>query len=242
MKQNLLLLLAITILFKVNAQTNAINQTDFIEKKWIKNQNNDMILYAVNDTVKIEIGKIKNTINVENGIVIQTMVMQNKVFKTDFVDITAYKVNNLMPIYHSSNNDQRLITIAYGDTINAIYRSNKDKTFKTYYNSMGKSIRYFDSSVYQTILRWFPLKENFKGEFTIFNFDPNSETGLMKFTITSVTTEKITTKKSGIREVWKVTEKYGNTELLTSHYIDKADRKLWKQEINGGKIIMLLEE
>lgn len=238
----ILLICFITLFSKVNAQTDKNNHLKSIETKWIKNEDINMVLFSSKDTVKTEIGRVKISINVENGTVIQTMTMENKMFKTDFIDITAYNINNLKPIYHSSNNDQRLITIVYGDTINAVYRSTKDKIFKTYQNKIEKVKNYFDSSVYQTILRWLSLKEGYTQEFTIFNYDPNSESGLMTFKITAVTTEKIVTKKSGIREVWKVTEQYGNTKLITSHYIDKENRKLWRQDINGGKIIMEIEE
>lgn len=232
-----------TLLFLMSF-TNMImaQSTVDIEKKWIKNEVFKMKFFSVNDTTKTEIGKITHSIEIDNQVITQSMTMEAKMFKSDFIDITAYRLNDFMPIYHSSSNDQRLITVAYDDTINAVYRGTKDKKIVTYQEALNKNTMLYDSSVYQNIIRWLPLKNGYTQEIPIFNYDPNSQSGIIYSKIIQVSTEKLQTKISGLREVWKVTEQYGNSNLTTVHFIDKENRKLWKQTINEGKLVMIAEE
>lgn len=231
----ILSILALTIITFVNAQNN-----NTFESKWIQNESYDMTFYSIKDTVKTVIGEIENKLEINNGIILQSMTLKSKMFKNDFVDVTEYRLSDLKPIFHTSNNDQRFLTVVYGDTIYAIYRNVKDKKIRNYTERINNKLKYFESSVYQNIIRWLPLEEGYSNDIAIYNYDPNSRTGIFEVKITEVISEKYQTKKSGLREVWKVTEFYEN--LKTVHYIDKEDRKLWKQEINGGIMLMIREE
>ncbi|MDX1904998.1 MAG: hypothetical protein SFU27_12645 [Thermonemataceae bacterium] len=228
-------ILALTIVTFVNAQ----NSNTF-ERKWIKNDNYKMIFYSIKDTIKTVIGEIENKLEINQGIIIQSMTFKSKMFKNDFVDVTEYHLSNLKPIFHTSNNDQRFLTVVYGDTIHAIYRNASDKRITSYVEIINNKLNYFESSTYQNIIRWLPLKEGYTNDIAIYNYDPNSRTGIFNVKITQVISEKYKTMKSGVRDVWKVTELYEN--LNTVHYIDKEDRKIWKQEVNGGKMVMLRVE
>ncbi len=233
--KKILSLLTLTIIASVNAQNN-----NTVESKWIKNESYNMTFFSIKDTIKTVIGNIENKLEINEGIITQSMTFKSKTFKNDFVDVTEYRLNNLKPIFHTSNNDQRFLTVVYGDTIHAIYRNVKDKKITSYRERINNKLNYFESSVYQNIIRWLPLKEGYSNDIKVYNYDPNSRTGIFEVKITEVISEKYQTIKSGLREVWKVTEYYEN--LKTIHYIDKEDRKLWKQEINGGLMSMIREE
>jgi hypothetical protein len=228
-------ILALTVINLVKAQSN-----NTFESKWIQNEESNMIFYSIKDSIKTVLGEIENKLEINNGIIIQSMTFKSKMFKNDFVDVTEYRLSNLKPIFHTSSNDQRFLTVVYGDTIHAIYRNVSNKEITNYTEPINNKLNYFESSVYQNIIRWLPLTDGYKTDFTIYNYDPNSRTGIFDVKITEVISEKYQTKKSGVRDIWKVTELYEN--IKTVHYIDKVDRKLWKQEINGGKMLMIREE
>lgn len=227
-------ILALTVITFVNAQNN-----NTFESKWIKNESYDMTFYSIKDTIKTVIGEIENKLEINEGIIIQSMTFKSKMFKNDFVDVTKYRLSNLKPIFHTSNNDKRFLTVVYGDTIHAIYRNVSDKKITNYIELINNKLNYFESSVYQNIIRWLPLKEGYTNDIAIYNYDPSSRTGIFEVKITEVISEKYQTKKSGVRDVWRVTELYEN--LKTVHYVDKEDRKLWKQEINGGIMAVIRE-
>lgn len=93
---------------------------------------------------------------------------------------------------------------------------------------------------YQNIIRWLPLKEGYKKELLVYDFDPNSNTSFSKVQILEVKSENFQTDNSGIRPVFKVTEIYKDSK--TVHFIDKVDRRIWKHEFNDGKLIILYDE
>ena len=210
------------------------------ESKWIHDEQNTMIFYSVKDSIKTVIGEVENKIKINNGIIVQLMTFTSEMFNNDFVDVTEYRLHNLKPIFHTSSNDQRFLTVVYGDTIHAIYRNVSDKALLSYTETINNTLCYYESSVYQNIIRWLPLTDGYKSEFDIYNYDPNNISGILDVQITEVISGKYLTKNSGVRDVWRVTEVYENGR--TVHFIDKVDRKLWKQEFNGGKLVMIRKE
>lgn len=219
-----------------------LNQNFSFESKWIKNENYITIFYAVTDTIKTEIGRMNNTVQTDDGFITQSMIMKNKMFKNDFIDITTYHAITLKPVFHSSFSDQRIITVAYNQGINAIYKSANEDQIKTYFQPIKENISFIESSEYQNAIRWLPLKEGFTQKIKTFNYDPNSETGFSEVQILKVSSENYQTEKSGLRSVWKVTGIYGSKRSKSVHYIDKEDRKLWKTEVNDGKVQIIREE
>ncbi|OBX20943.1 hypothetical protein LX77_01441 [Gelidibacter algens] len=239
--KNLVTALAFLATFLAKGQTNPNFDFNF-ETKWIKNENYTTIFYTVNDTIKTEIGRMNNTVQIEDGFITQSMILKSKMFKNDFIDITTCHATTLKPVFHSSFNDQRIITVAYNQGINAIYKSLNDDKIKTYFQPIKENISFIESSQYQNAVMWLPLKEGYSQKIKTFNYDPNSETGFSEVQIRKVSSENYQTEKSGLRSVWKVIVIYGSKESVSVHYIDKEDRKLWKTEVNGGKVLIIREE
>lgn len=232
--------LAILISTFVLAQKKQTNQIAF-EDKWVKNENYTMIFYRVNDTTKFEIGRIKNAIEVIKGkSILQSLIFSSKMFKSDFIDNSIYDFKTLKPLLHESSNDQRSIQIKYEDSIRCKYIATTDKKTQKHVEINDNKTNYLDSSTYQNIIRWLPLSEGYQVEFIVYNYDPNNTTGFIKVQILPVVIEDYKTKKEGVRKVFKVIETFG--KLKTIHFIDKEDRRLWKQEINDGKILNIREE
>tara|TARA_R110000868_G_scaffold131361_4_gene341408 strand:+ start:6905 stop:7612 length:708 start_codon:yes stop_codon:yes gene_type:complete len=234
--KNILAIIVITIVTTINAQSKKTFQS-----KWIKNENYTMLFYAVNDTTKVEMGKIKNSIELTpSDYIKQSMIFSSPMFKSDFKDNSLYTRKTLTPILHISSNDKRSIQIIYKGSIKCSYIDMQNGKKQAHTEMNNSKLLYYDSSTYQNIIRWLPLKEGYKEELDVYNYDPNTTIGFMKVKITDVSHDNYKTQKSGIREVFRVTEFFG--ESKTVHFIDKVDRRLWKVEVNDGKVIMLRQE
>lgn len=224
---------------------NLVPSKNVVEKKWLKNQAYQMIWYALRDTAKFEIGKVKTEINFkENNLTIITQVTM-KQSPAPWIDTTVAHAEDLQPIRHSSYNAQRDMVLNFGKTITGFYRDKTAVTTTTINETVQEG--YYDSNIYPTLISWLPLSEGFKQDIAIYDYNPKGRTGVLKASVMDVTKGSYMSSKSGSHPVWVVTvsdEIGGDQRAVSTYYIGTADRKLWKQEINAGgrKMLMLLVE
>jgi hypothetical protein len=244
MRSILLNILAITTIAS-HAQTRLTPGTGSFEKKWIKTQSYQMTWFAMKDTSKVEIGVVSTQIlRTQKRLTIITQVkMKNS--KAAWVDTTIANLSTLKPLYHSSYNMQRDMVLNFGTTVSGSYYDKmKQQTSVVIDTSDGK---YFDSNIYPHLLGWLPLKEGYKQDISIYDYNPSGKAGVLKASITNVSSGTYVSRRSSKRDVWivRVTDEIGNGQgdhLV--YYFDKIDRRLWKLEINvnGRKMMMQREE
>lgn len=237
-KSLLLLTAAFSLLFlTVNAQkkTQSPNQNEIIESL-IKNEEYEMNWFAIRDTTKMEIGKVFTKISkTTNTLKITTTVkMKNK---PDWVDETIAELPKLKPLKHTSLNMQRDIELNFGKQTTGFYldkMGNKKTEIKE--ETTGD---FFDSNLYPQLIRWLPLKENYKTEITIFDYNPMKKTGILKANVTN-------TKKGfyANKSVWiiTVTDDISDNKVINTYYIDSKTNQVLKQEIDMGANKMLFEK
>lgn len=213
-----------------------------LEKKWIRDEQFRQRWYIIKDSSKLEIGKVTSSFKTGKGslTVIATVAMNQP--GTAWTDSTVASSTNLQPIYHSSYNGQRDMVLHFGTTVTGYY-TDKLKGTSTIIND-NIAGDYFDSNLYPSIIRWLPLQEGYQQEISIYDYNPSGKTGLIKAYITDVKKGTYQTALSGSHPVWlvTVTDEIGNGVKTSSrYYIDQADRRPWKQEINANGRIMSLE-
>ncbi len=93
---------------------------------------------------------------------------------------------------------------------------------------------------YQNIIRWLPLKEGYKKELLVYDFNPNCNTSFTDIQILEVKSKNFQTENSGLRPVFIVTVLYKKSKTI--HFIDQINRRIWKQELDDGKLILLFDE
>ena len=242
----LILLSVLTIVtFASSAQNILTPSKKSFEKKWVSNANYQMTWYVLRDTAKVEIGKVTTQISTDKiNLTVVTQVSMNNM-KTPWVDSTVANLKTLKPIRHSSYNMQRDMVLNFGKIVTGFYNEKINKN-KTVIKDTTKS-EYFDSNLYPVLIGWLPLDNNYKQEISIYDYNPSAKIGVIKALVKNVSSSTYQTDKSGIRNVWVVTvsDEIGNGENgVSTYYFDKADRKLWKQEIdaNGRKMMMKLVE
>lgn len=244
MKSILLSALTIAALTS-NAQNLLTPSEKSFDKKWVKNANYQMIWYSLKDTAKFEIGTITTQITTgkANLTVVTRVSMKN--MKTPWVDSTVANIKTLEPIRHSSYNMQRDMVLNFGKIVTGFY-NDKIRKSKTTISDTAKS-DYFDSNLYPVLIGWLPLDNNYKQDISIYDYNPSAKIGVIKASVKNVSGGTYQTDKNGIRTVWVVTvsDEIGNGENgISTYYFDKANRKLWKQEIDAGgrKMMMKLVE
>ena len=111
-----------------------------------------------------------------------------------------------------------------------------------YYDKMSRKVTdieqpaqgsFFFSGFYPQVIRLLPLKEGYTAELPLFDYKP-VKNGVIKAAIQEVKSGTFRTKKNGMVDVWLVTvsEEIGGFRNITTYYIGKKDRILWRQDIN----------
>lgn len=231
--------LLVFVLISGSAQSSLIPGKNSFERKWLKNESFEMIWYLLKDTMKIEIGKVTTHTSIDKKVLTMiTKVSMNNV-TSSWIDSTLADITTLKPIRHSSFNKQRDMVLNFGDVVTGFYHD-KVKDQNTLIRDTV-AVDYFDSNLYPMLIRWLPLKEGYKKNIAIYDYNPSARIGVMNAGIQKVTEGTYRSIKTGMKEVWIVTVADEISSGVATYYIDKQDRTLWKQEMNAGGRTMLME-
>jgi hypothetical protein len=209
-----------------------------LESKFIKDETSNAVWYAEKGDQKMEIGKVTTQIKkVDKAtLLIKTTVKMNQAPETLWVDSTLVKVSNFQPIYHSSYNSMRDMTLKFEKNKVSGYYLDK-KTQKKDNINEDVSKEYFDSNSYPGLIRFLPLKEHYSTEMPIYDYNPSAKKGVVKAYIEDVNKGELNGKK-----VWivKTTDDIQDRKTIVTYYIDISTREVLKQDIdsNGRKMAM----
>jgi len=232
-------ILLVFVLISGSAQSSLIPGKNSFEKKWLKNESYEMIWYLLKDTTKIEIGKVTTQISIDKEVLTMiTKVSMNSV-ASSWIDSTLADVTTLKPIRHSSFNKQRDMVLNFGHVVTGFYQD-KSKDQNTVIRDTV-AVDYFDSNLYPILIRWLPLKEGYKKDIAIYDYNPMARIGVMHAVIQKVTEGTYLSIKAGLKKVWIVTVMDEISNGVVTYYIDKQDRTLWKQEMNMAGRTMLMK-
>lgn len=230
------LISSLTVFSQINRQTPLNNE---VIKDKIKDEKYEMIWYVQKDSSKIEMARVFTEITKSKKKVLVITKVKIKNSNAIWIDSTISKLSNLKPIRHSSYNQQREMVLDFTKTVNGFYldKTNNKKTIiaeKRYDD-------FFDSNLYPQLIRWLPLKEEYKSIISIFDYNPKSKVGVKNAYIKE--THKGILKG---KDVWivNVTDDISNNTAKNSYYIDINTNRLIKQEIEieGRKMVMELVE
>ncbi|HMJ46702.1 MAG TPA: hypothetical protein VK498_05200 [Ferruginibacter sp.] len=227
------------------AQLSLIPNKNSFEKKWIKTETYEMQWFALKDTTRIEIGVVSTHIQSDKKYISIVTEVKMKNAKAPWFDTTIANRRTLKPIRHSSYNSQRDMAINFDKIITGFYHDKIKQ--QHYFINDTTSAAYFDSNLYPALITWLPLKEGYKQDISIYDYNPSGKTGVIRAFVKNVTSGTYLTNSSVIMHVWIVTvsdEISSNENNFMTYYIDKNDRKLWKQEIHveGRRMVMLRKE
>jgi hypothetical protein len=227
------------------AQEKLIPGKKAVENKWIKNEDYQMTWYMIRDTSRVEIGKVSTQIIYANNQLIVVMQVVMKQSKSPWTDSTIADAKTLSPVYHSSQNSNRYMSLQFNNPVTGVY-ADKLKNTNTAISDTTRE-KYFDSNLYPALIRWLPLREGYKKDIAIYDYNPAGKTGVLKASVHEVKKGIYHSSLSGDHAVWIVSvsdEIGGGKNDQSIYFIDRSDRKLWKQEITAGsrKMMMVLTE
>lgn len=212
------------------------------EKKWIKNHSYQMTWYALRDSSKFEMGKVKTDIIADKEKLTIVTEVSLKNMKSPWIDSSIADFNTLAPIRHSSYNMQRDMILNFGNLATGYYEDKMKKSRTIISDTLSQG--YFDSNLYPYLIGWLPLKNGYQQDISIYDYNPSGKKGLLKASVKGVSEGMYFSDKSGEREVWIVSVSDEISNGSSRYHFDKKDRRLWMQEIdaNGRKMLMKLIE
>lgn len=209
-----------------------------LDSKYIQDESSEVSWTMENVGSKIEIGKVTTDFKKLNkkDLLIKTTVKMKQSTEA-WIDSTIVKISDFQPVYHSSFNSMRNMSIIFNKNKATGYYLDK-KTQKKDMIDEATNSPYFDSNAYPALIRFLPLKENYTTELSIFDYNPTAKKGIIKAYI-----EKVEKAEYNGKKVWvvKTTDDIQDRKTESTYYIDMITRKVLKQEINAGGRKMIME-
>ncbi|MPS72089.1 MAG: hypothetical protein E2590_02975 [Chryseobacterium sp.] len=209
-----------------------------LDSKYIQDESSEVSWSMENAGSKIEIGKVTTEFKKLNkkDLLIKTTVKMKQAPEA-WVDSTIVKISNFLPVYHSSFNSMRDMSLRFTKNKVTGYYLDK-KTQKKDMIDEATTSSYFDSNSYPALIRFLPLTENYSTEISIFDYNPTAKKGVIKAYI-----EKVEKSEYNGKKVWAVksTDDIQDRKSESIYYIDPVTRKVLKQEINTNGKRMIIE-
>lgn len=221
---------------------NTIKPSDkSLQNRWLKSNSFEMIWYAERDTQRIQLGTVLTEIQMKDDKVsiITQVNLQGR--NQQWVDTTEATIKTLSPLYHSSYNSNRDMVLKFGKQVTGFYHD-KVKGTKLEISDTTETNQYFDSNFYPHLLRVLPLKDGYTTTIPIYDFNPNGIQGIVNARVEKVESGTCVTASGKEVQVWRVTvsdELNTASKSISTYFIGKEDRKLWRQEVVAGGRRML---
>ncbi len=238
--KNIFALLLTFISFTLTAQNFMVPGDTTLETKWMKNESYQMKWYVISGAERHEVARINSRIVVgKSQLSIITSVDVNNA-KTTWIDSTITKLPSFAPVRHYSDNLERAVSLKFGTSVTGSYLD-KLKKQKITINSAVAQGQYFDSNFYPYLIRLLPLKDGYTQNIATYDYSV-AKSGAIMAQIKEVKSGTYKSKQ-GSRAVWIVTsiETIKGQVSQVDYFIDKADRRIWKQEIFDGIQHTLIE-
>jgi hypothetical protein len=216
---------------------------DFFDKKFITNSKYEMACFAFAGTRMVEVSSFTvevitnaKTTSVYTNL---TMLCNNE----QYIDTSIAEANTLKPMYRSSVNPNRLLSLKYDRAITGFYLDKQTKK-KSQVNESVKE-PFFDSYIYPYLLGSLPLTSGYQANIPVYEYKPENTNNFKATRIEEVKSNMYKSEMTGEHKVWQVSVFEEATKEKYEYYIDKDSRRLWKIEIlsaKGQRFVLLNKE
>ena len=202
-----------------------------LQSQWLKNETYDTRWLVVNDSLHYEIGRFTTKVVVDKGDAKIIRDVRIKNAKTKWADTTVVALPSLKPVYYASYNLERDIVLHYNSAVNGYYKLHEVKR-NIPINDNVKELA-FEGSFYPQLIALLPLAEGYKTQIPLHDYNP-AQKGKPLAAVTDVKSGTYKTKKGNVN-VWvvTVTDNVGGLDYVNTFFIDKKDRKIWRQQVEG---------
>lgn len=240
-KQILIAMVFLMCIMTVTSQEISLQNTNLKTYLLQKpNHTSKMKWYMLQGENKLEIGEVSTQhLTIGDSLIVITSV-NLKQNATKWTDSTICNLYNFKPLYHSSYNHNRDITIAYNDTIKIKYENNINN--KKNELSVIKPTPYIDSNFYPFLIKFLPYDKQEQFKLKIFEYNPDTEGPILKDLHIQKVQLDNTDQIAFNKPYWKVKVWLNNqTDQVSYYFIGKDDNEIWKQKMQTPRGEMLME-
>jgi len=231
-----LVIILLTSLTQLRAQIIITPTKKFIDHRYLQNEVSKYELSVEINGKRVVRAVQKDAITLisaKNQLLrVQTFLIKGKPMSIDSVLVS---LDALKPIYHSGVNPRRSVQLKYDYALGKIVgRYTQKKQAKTHAIQQQVQAPYFDSNVYEMMLRFLPLKQGLKAKFPAYAYESAQKNGVRWYEIQEVTIQKFNQQPCF---VVKVKNEQGQ---VVHYWINQQNRALYKYEIhlpNGRKVL-----
>ncbi len=152
------------------------------------------------------------------------------------IDTSINNYNDLSPVMHSGHNSSGFMHLNFGESrvTGEKYFSKNDSTFVINTNMPGP---YFDSNMFEVVLKLLPLKENYETSIPYYIFESG---GYVLYKAKVTRDEEFKTAKGEMKNVWVLETTDGKS--TSRLFIAKDSREVMKKEIIRSPQVEILFE
>jgi hypothetical protein len=213
------------------------------DKKFITSSKYEMACFAFSGQKMVEVSAftVEVIANAKTTSVYTSLTMLSN--NEQYMDTSIAEANTLNPVYRSSNNPNRILSIKYDREITGYYFDKQTKK-KNQVREPAKDA-FFDSYIYPYLLGALPLTSGYKATMPVYDYKPGNAGNFKTTRIEEVKNNMYKSELTGEHKVWQVSVFEEATSEKYEYYIDKDSRRLWKIDIlaaNGQRFVLLNKE
>lgn len=234
-------IILIIVLFAVpcciNAQSNIITpESNALQMDYLQSYKSTFKVIIENNGKQNNLGMLIDELKIieKNGKKYYERVQQMP--KIGLVDTSIDNFDNLSPIFHAGHNSSGYMHLNFGKSkvTGEKYFSQNDSLYIINNNMPGG---YFDSNMFEVVLKLLPLKENYEVSIPYYVFESG---GYVLYEAKVTGEEKLKTQKGKIKNVWVLEVTDGKS--TSSFYITKDTRTVIKGvSIRSPQVKILFE-
>jgi hypothetical protein len=216
---------------------------NYFNKKIISNSKYEMACFAFSGNQMVEVSSF--TVQVVTNAKTTSVYTNLKMLSNNeqYIDTSIADANTFKPVYRSSINPNRVLSLNYDKEITGYYFDKQTKK-KNQIREPLKDL-FFDSYFYPYVLGSLPLTSGYKANMQVYDYKPENTVNVKTTRIEEVKSNMYKSEMTGEHNVWQLTVFEETTNEKYEYYIDKEDRRLWKIEIlaaNGQRFVLLNKE
>lgn len=216
---------------------------NIFNKKFIASSKYEMACFAFSGQKMVEVSSftVEVRTNTKTTAVYTTLTMLSN--NEQYIDTSIADANTFKPVYRSSNNPNRILSLKYDREITGYYFDKQTKKKNQVREPVNHA--FFDSYIYPYLLGSLPLTAGYRANLTVYDYKPENTNNIKATRIEEVKSNMFKSEITGEHKVWQVTVFEEASNEKYEYYIDKDTRKLWKIEIlaaNGQRFLLLNKE
>jgi len=203
-----------------------------INTSFLKPQKSLYTVYYVKDTSWTKKGTMTYDITYDANQLIYNYKYTDKSNEWSVSRTSIADAKTLKSISYQSESSNSKLNLEFGNTIKGNYYSKKTKKNKIL--NLKTPSSFIDFNLADNMMTTLPLTVGYKGTFSQFYYDDNTDTLVSNYRIKEVKSYAYRSPKTGNHDTWLASVLEESTGAIYNFVIDKKDHRLWQREMSLG--------